>query len=132
VHVRLSLPEDLATFWTQLEYLHADAGSPSGSFVAFLVAATLESWRGRHRAWAYGDIYLRDRYRCQSPVCRRRQVTPHHIVFRSRGGDDDPTNLIALCDRCHLTLVHGGHLAVTGLAAGALTWTSRGFVAHSI
>ncbi len=100
VPVRLSLHEDLADFWTQLEYLHADAGSPSGSFVAFLVAATLESWRGRHRAWAYGDIYLRDRYRCQSPARRSRHATPHHIVSRSRGGDDDPSNLLAVSDRC--------------------------------
>lgn len=33
--------------------------------------------------------------------------------------------------RCHLTLVHGGHLAVTGLAPDALTWASRGFIAYS-
>lgn len=131
VPLRLTLPEDLASFWTRLEVLHVDAGFPSGSFVAFLVAATLQTWRGRHRAPAYGDIYLRDRYRCQSPVCRSRHVTPHHIVFRSRGGGDEPTNLVALCDRCHLTLVHGGHLAVTGLAPCGLTWASRGFIAYS-
>ena len=58
-------------------------------------------------------------------------MTPHHIVFRSRGGDDDPTNLVALCDRRHLTLVHGGHLAVTGLAQQALAWSARGFIAYS-
>lgn len=61
IALRLTLPEDLAPFWNQLEWLHANAGSPSGSFVAFLVAATLGSWRGHHASPAYGDIYLRDR-----------------------------------------------------------------------
>ncbi len=46
VPVRLTLPEDLATFWCQLELLHADAVVSSHcpeSFIAFLVAATRES-----------------------------------------------------------------------------------------
>lgn len=78
VPLRLTLPEDLATFWTELEYLHAGVsmgGSPSGSFVAFLVAATLARWPGRHGAPAYGDFYLRDRYRSQSFACLSRHVT---------------------------------------------------------
>ena len=127
VDLRLALPEDLAWFWSELEVLHADAGFPGESFVAFITRATLDTWRGHARLPAYGDIYLRDRFRCQNPVCRSRHVTPHHIVFRSRGGGDDPSNLTSLCDRCHLTLVHGGHLRVTGLAPDALRWelTSR-------
>lgn len=122
VDLRLTLPEDLASFWSELEVLHADAGFPGGSFVAFVTRATLDVWRSHARSPAYGDIYLRDRYRCQSPVCRRRHVTPHHIVFRSRGGGEEPTNLISLCDRCHLDLVHGGHLRVSGLAPDDLRW----------
>lgn len=131
VPLRMSLPEDLAAFWCDLELVHADAGSPSGSFVAFLVAAALSSWRGMGRVGAYHHVYLRDRYRCQSPVCRSRHVTPHHIVFRSRGGGEDPSNLVALCARCHLDVVHGGHLEVSGLAPHGLTWRSRGFVAQA-
>ena len=45
---------------------------------------------------AYGHIYVRDRYRCTSPVCNRRDVTPHHIQFRSAGGSDDDDNTAAL------------------------------------
>ncbi len=45
------------------------------SFVAFFVAATLATWRGATRLPAYGDIYLRDRFRCQNPTCRRRNCT---------------------------------------------------------
>ncbi len=127
VPLRLNLPTDLAAFWCDLEVLHADAGYPCESFVAFLVRATLDTWRGHTRLPAYGDIYLRDRFRCQSPVCRRRNCTPHHIIFRSQGGGDAPSNLVALCDRCHLSLVHGGHLRVTGLAPDALLWESRAY-----
>ena len=26
---------------------------------------------------------------------------PHHIIFKSQGGDDTPENLISLCRDCH-------------------------------
>jgi len=130
VPLRLTLPDDLATFWCNLEVLHADAGFPMGTFVAFLVASTLGTARGMTKLPAYGDIYLRDRFRCQSPVCRSRICTPHHIVFRSRGGGEEPSNLVSLCDRCHLSLVHGGHLTVTGLAPHALEWSARAYRAY--
>lgn len=38
----------------------------------------------------------------------------HHIVYRSRGGTDDPENLITLCTRCH-TAVHDGILTAETL-----------------
>jgi hypothetical protein len=131
VPLRLSLPDDLAAFWCDLEILHADAGFPMGTFVGFLVGSTLDTWRGTMRLPAYGDIYLRDRFRCQNPICRSRNCTPHHIVFRSHGGGDEPSNLVSLCDRCHLSLVHGGHLTVTGLAPHALHWSARAYHADS-
>ena len=127
VAIRLSLPEDLADFWRDLEVLHADVDDSSRTFVAFLVAAALHTWRGVSRLPAYGEIYLRDRYRCQNPTCRSRHCTPHHIVFRSHGGGEDTSNLVSLCERCHLDLVHGGHLAVTGRTPDALTWTAAAY-----
>lgn len=127
VPLRLTLPDDLTAFWCDLELLHADAGLPMGSFVAFLVASTLDTMRGMTKLPAYGDIYLRDRFRCQNPACTSRHVTPHHIVFRSRGGGEEPSNIVSLCDRCHLMLVHGGHLTVTGLAPHALDWSARAY-----
>lgn len=132
VRLRLTLPEDLATFWRELEAEYDDAYATPGapSFVAMLVASTLETWRGATRLPAYGDVYLRDRLRCQSPTCRSRNCTPHHIVFRSRGGDDAPSNLVSLCERCHLDLVHGHHLTVTGLAPDALRWEALAYSAH--
>jgi len=127
VPLRLTLPEDLAAFWCDLEILHADANFPAGSFIAFLVATTLATARGMTKLPAYGDIYLRDRFRCQSPTCHSRNCTPHHIVFRSQGGGEDPSNLVSLCNTCHLDLVHDHHLTVTGHAPNALTWSARAY-----
>ena len=33
--------------------------------------------------------------------CGKRANHIHHIVFRSRGGTDDLSNLIGLCESCH-------------------------------
>jgi len=48
------------------------------------------------------EVLARDRHRCQSPGCdRTRFLEVHHIVPRSRGGDNKPENLITLCGSCH-------------------------------
>jgi hypothetical protein len=65
---------------------------------------------------AYDHIYIRDRYRCSSPVCNRRDVTPHHLQFRSAGGSDDDANVAAVCTWCHLFGVHGGRIRAEGIA----------------
>jgi 5-methylcytosine-specific restriction endonuclease McrA len=58
----------------------------------------------------YFGVYRRDRFRCTSPVCTRRDVTPHHLVFRSHGGSDDDENVASLCVWCHLHGVHEGRI----------------------
>jgi hypothetical protein len=49
-------------------------------------------------------------------------VTPHHVRFRSRGGDDTDENVVAVCTECHLRLIHGGVITVEG-PASRLTWS---------
>jgi len=131
--VRLSLTEATATLWHALERLHSASESDHpepDSFVAFLARAVAKSWSGvADTRVAYEDVYLRDRWRCASPVCRSRRVTPHHVTFRSHGGGETRTNLIALCPVCHLELVHGGILTVRGLAPSRLTWAAPGWAA---
>ncbi len=51
-----------------------------------------------------------------SPVCNRRDVTPHHLVFRSAGGGDEPANMGSFCTWCHLCGVHGGLIRARGTA----------------
>lgn len=46
------------------------------------------------------EILLRDHFRCRE--CNfYKHLEVHHIVPRSKGGSDDPDNLITLCQRCH-------------------------------
>jgi hypothetical protein len=59
----------------------------------------------------YFSVYRRDVFRCTSPVCTRRNVTPHHLEFRSHGGSDEDENVASLCVWCHLDGVHAGRIA---------------------
>jgi hypothetical protein len=59
----------------------------------------------------YFGVYRRDVFRCSSPVCTRRDITPHHLVFRSHGGGDDDENVASLCVWCHLHGIHEGRIA---------------------
>ena len=52
----------------------------------------------------YRDLVLdRDEYRCRECgcECRREDADVHHLIPRSLGGSDDPSNLVTLCDGCH-------------------------------
>lgn len=54
----------------------------------------------RTRVW----VLDRNKGRCEAAVtgvCTRRAEHVHHIKLRSRGGDDDPSNLLAVCFPCH-------------------------------
>ncbi|HEX6276582.1 MAG TPA: hypothetical protein VFZ53_26250, partial [Polyangiaceae bacterium] len=66
----------------------------------------------------YFHIYRRDAFRCTSPVCSRRDVTPHHLVFRSCGGSDEDDNVASLCTWCHLHGVHEGRIVAEPPASG--------------
>jgi len=52
----------------------------------------------------------------------KRDVTAHHVVYRSQGGGDERENLTAPCAYCHLIAVHGGLMEVSGTAPDALRW----------
>ena len=70
---------------------------------------------------AYRQIYERDRHRCVSPVCCRRDVTPHHLRFRSQGGSDEDANVGSLCVWCHLRGIHEGRITA-GPPAERIRW----------
>ena len=69
----------------------------------------------------YGHIYAQNGFQYQSPLCTRRDVTPHHLKFRSRGGGDEDENIISLCTWCHLFGVHMGLIRAVGPASN-VTW----------
>jgi len=123
VTVRLLLPEDLIRYWRTVEAMFRRSYLP-GTFVDFLIRSFWHTWLledPTHKV-AYQHIYQRDRYRCTSPVCSRTDVTPHHIVFRSRGGGEEDDNLTSLCVICHLEILHGGRMTAEP-PASRVRWT---------
>jgi 5-methylcytosine-specific restriction endonuclease McrA len=69
-------------------------------------------------------ILERDGWRCSNPMCRARsRLHVHHIVFRSHGGSNDPSNLITLCLACHV-LVHSGRLTIVGRAPNQVLFST--------
>jgi 5-methylcytosine-specific restriction endonuclease McrA len=84
----------------------------------------LETWRPHVKRSRTPSQKVRDRDlgRCQVPGCSLRAVHAHHIVRRSRGGGDEPWNLVSLCASHHLRGIHGGYIRVSGRAPDALAW----------
>ena len=64
----------------------------------------------------------RDQGFCQVPGCSRAAVHAHHVVWRSRGGGDEPENLVSLCAGHHLHGIHRGYIRVSGRAPDGLVW----------
>jgi hypothetical protein len=131
VTLRLRVRESLARLWRSVEREAMRSIPRDMSFAEYACLAVWSSrWHVLDRRLGYAHIYARDRYRCRCPVCFRRDVTPHHVQYRSRGGDDSPANVAAVCAECHLRLIHGGAIQVQG-PASRLSWTigrSRGLV----
>ncbi|HET7440931.1 MAG TPA: HNH endonuclease [Terriglobales bacterium] len=48
----------------------------------------------------YRQVLQRDGWRCQQ-CGSRTNLQVHHILLRSRSGDDAEENLITLCSECH-------------------------------
>lgn len=120
--LRFRMRDDLARWWRQLDKCwrraccRLDLGD---TFLSFLCLATVDAWRENVNEAArvkYAHIYARDGYRCSSPICNRSDVTPHHLVLRSRGGGEEDSNLASLCVRCHLDFVHGVDIQAEGPA----------------
>jgi len=53
-------------------------------------------------------VLWRDGYKCQRPKCKSKtMLQAHHIIPKSRGGSNTPSNGITLCEECHLGLHDG-------------------------
>ncbi len=71
----------------------------------------------------HDPVFARDGWRCAVPGCSsRRNLHDHHILFRSRGGDNARDNRITLCAWHHLRGVHGGRVRAWGAAPAAVHW----------
>ena len=110
---RMRVDGETLSFFRAFEHEFRRHSVRGFGFVRYLCLAFWNSWwRSTRDAVADAEIYQRDAHCCASPVCRRHDVTPHHLEFRSRGGGDEAENLLSLCVWCHLYGVHEGRLSV--------------------
>ena len=66
-------------------------------------------------------VFERDGWRCVAPGCTSyRNLHAHHVIFRSAGGGDEPSNLVTLCAAHHQRGVHGGLICISGQAPEGL------------
>jgi hypothetical protein len=100
---------------------------PDGSCLVRVARHFTETWKAHVKRSRTRSQRIRERDLgcCQVPGCSRRAVHAHHVVPRSRGGGDEPENLVGLCACHHLAGVHGGYLAVRGCAPEGLAWELR-------
>jgi hypothetical protein len=116
--------------WEAIYLRHRGSALSTTTFLRFACELFIDTWCPQRAEVEYAQIYQRDRYRCQSPCCGRRDVTPHHLRFRSHGGDDSPENVTSLCTWCHLEGIHRGHISARP-PASSIRWTyGRG--AHTV
>ncbi|MHC9538754.1 MAG: HNH endonuclease [Vulcanimicrobiota bacterium] len=102
-----------------------DYADSAESFLAALLQDWLLNEKLHLKVTRDYDILKRDRFRCQVPGCNcRRNLHIHHIIWRSKGGTDDPANLLCLCEKHHLRLLHNLlTLKIEGTAPHNLTFT---------
>jgi len=99
-------PDDIALHYKVLETVHREAGLPR-TFVQYMCLSFWKTWLphfGKDMKW--GEVYARDLFRCASPVCSSRNVTPHHTRYKSAGGSDDDENMTSPCHVDHLGNIH--------------------------
>ena len=73
----------------------------------------------RHR----DPVFARDGWRCAVPACNaRRSLHDHHVVFRSRGGDNRQSNRVTVCAWHHQHGIHGGRVRAWGRAPASIRW----------
>ena len=81
--------------------------------------------KGFYNVKAY--VLHRDGYQCQKCKTKKGKLHVHHIIFRSNGGTDAPSNLITLCENCHSRL-HNGEFEVKGIRGKTKHATEIGIV----
>jgi len=81
--------------------------------------------KGFHNVKAY--VLHRDGHQCQKCKTKKGKLHVHHIVFKSNGGTNAPSNLITLCELCHNKL-HRGDFKIKGLRSKTKHATEVGIV----
>ncbi len=129
--IRFSAPPESAGVWQRaLGACRRLAGvdAPAWHGLALIVDHFLEVWAPENdpdnRTAGYPSaVFQRDGWRCTVPGCHARtNLTPHHVIRRSRGGGNEMANLTTVCWSHHLEGIHRGLVSVSGRAPDQLVW----------
>jgi hypothetical protein len=102
---------------------------PAGTCLAVVARHFTETWDPALPRRTPSQLTReRDGGWCTAPGCSRPGDEEHHIVYRSRGGSDDPSNRTSVCRFHHHECIHPGHVKVWGRAPVELIWVIGGAV----
>ena len=110
----------IALLWTAV-HAFTPSGMPAWQGLEALLLHAKGEWGRvpRHR----DPVFERDGWRCAVPACSARSsLHDHHVVYRSRGGDNRRDNRVAICAAHHLRGIHHFRIRVSGRAPDDLTW----------
>ncbi|MDJ0848580.1 MAG: hypothetical protein QNK04_09400 [Myxococcota bacterium] len=125
------VPHDVASLFValrqtirKLTWLETGRQLHDGEAFDAVLSLALVAWIRRDpRARRPDPVIERDGYQCAIPGCSsRRSLHDHHVIFRSRGGDDEEVNRLTLCAFHHQRCVHAELLRVAGRAPDALVF----------
>jgi hypothetical protein len=119
--IRFRAPQTVAALFRGAVRAFTSPGEPPWMGLERLLRHARAEWlaQPRHR----DPIFERDGWRCAVPACgARASLHDHHIVYRSRGGDNEYLNRVSICATHHLRGIHGMRIRVEGVAPHDLTW----------
>jgi hypothetical protein len=95
-----------------------------GECLARIAEHFVETWEEAlaERSTRQEKVLARDAGFCQVPGCSRAEAHVHHVLYRSRGGADEESNMVSLCAAHHLHGVRRGWVRVRGQVPEGLTW----------
>jgi hypothetical protein len=119
--ITFAAPVSVVGLFRSAALTFADPGDALWSGLEKLLRHVQAEWQSqpRHR----DPIFARDGWICATPGCTsRRSLHDHHLLFRSRGGDNGRENRITVCAWHHLRGIHGGRVRAWGEAPHGITW----------
>lgn len=119
--VTFRAPAEVIALFRMAILAHAPPAGPLWRGLEHLLEHVIAEWEAqpRHR----DPVFARDGWRCTVPACSsRRNLHDHHVLFRSRGGDNARANRITVCAAHHLHGIHAGVIRAWGEAPDGLTW----------
>ena len=135
VEIGLVAPASVVALMREALDVFAEPGMPRWYAFERVLQHVITYWEAspRHR----DPIFARDGWRCTVPGCSSRcGLHDHHLLYRSRGGGNEPTNRTAVCAAHHLHGIHTSTICAWGTAPQnvhwhlGIGWTGRPLLAY--